>query len=160
MRIRAATGGDVEFLRAMGYEAAIWRPDAARPALDEVLAQPHLARYLDGWGRPGDGALIAEDERHERLGAAWYRTFTAAEPGFGFLDESIPELSIAVRGDARGRGVGTALLRAIADRARDDGFTALSLSVERENPAARLYERVGFRVVESDATALTMRLDL
>jgi ribosomal protein S18 acetylase RimI-like enzyme len=160
MRTRSATDDDVDFLRLMGYEAATWRADAARPPLEEVLAQPHLARYLDGWGRRGDAAVIAEDEGGERLGAAWYRTFTAAEPGFGFLDESVPELSIAVRGEMRGRGIGTALLATIAERARADGVAALSLSVERENPAVRLYERVGFRVVQRDATTFTMRLDL
>jgi ribosomal protein S18 acetylase RimI-like enzyme len=40
----------------------------------------------------------------------WSRCFTRDEPGYGFIDESIPELSIAVATDARGRGIGTALL--------------------------------------------------
>lgn len=160
MRIRSAASGDLDFLRAMGYEAAIWRPGATRPPLEEVLAQPHFARYLSAWGRSGDAAVVAEDERGAPIGAAWYRVFTAAEPGYGFVDETIPELSIAVREDARGRGVGSSLLRAIADRARAEGFDALSLSVEKDNPATRLYERSGFRVVDSDANAFTMCLDL
>jgi GNAT superfamily N-acetyltransferase len=160
MQIRSAVSGDLDFVREMGYEAAMWRPGATRPPLEEVLAEPHFARYLSAWGRSGDAAVVAEDERGTPIGAAWYRVFNAAEPGYGFVDETIPELSIAVREDSRGRGVGSSLLRAIADRARAEGFVALSLSVEKDNPATRLYERAGFRVVNGDAHSFTMRLDL
>jgi ribosomal protein S18 acetylase RimI-like enzyme len=144
----------------MGYEAAMWRPGAPRPPLEELLAQPRFARYVSGWGRSGDAVVIAEDDSGAPVGAAWYRLFTSAEPGFGFVDQTTPEISIAVREDARGRGVGASLLRALADRARSDGFDALSLSVEKDNPAVRLYERAGFSVVDSDAKTFTMRLDL
>jgi GNAT superfamily N-acetyltransferase len=160
VRIRSAVSGDLEFLRAMGYEAAMWRPGGPRPPLDEVLAQPHFARYLSAWGRSGDAAVIAEDERGAPFGAAWYRVFTASEPGFGFVDDTTPELSIAVREDARGRGIGASLLHALAHQARRDGFNALSLSVEKDNPAVRLYRRAGFRVVDGDANAFTMCLRL
>jgi ribosomal protein S18 acetylase RimI-like enzyme len=40
--------------------------------------------------------------------------------------------------------VGGTLLRALLETARSQGFGALSLSVERGNPAAELYERNGF----------------
>ncbi len=144
----------------MSYEAAMWRPGAPRPPLEEVLGEPRFARYVSAWGRSGDAAVIAEDDRGAPVGAAWYRLFTASEPGFGFVDDTTPEISIAVRGDARERGVGTSLLRALADRARSDGFDALSLSVEKDNPAVRLYERAGFSVVESDVNTFTMCLNL
>lgn len=127
--------------------------------MDEALADPHLARYLNGWGRDGDAAVIAE-EGGDPIGAAWYRLFSAEEPGYGFLDASIPELSIAVRADRRGKGVGAALLDALVDRARADGHPALSLSVEAANPAASLYERCGFVKVVRDDGEWTMRLDL
>ena len=94
------------------------------------------------------------------VGAAWYRLFSADEPGYGFLDEATPEVSIAVDPAFRGRGVGTALLDALCERARGDGLPALSLSVERDNPARRIYERRGFVEVEGTADACTMRIDL
>ena len=40
--------------------------------------------------------------------------------------------------------MGRALLEALLTTARAQGYRALSLSVDRENPALRLYERVGF----------------
>jgi GNAT superfamily N-acetyltransferase len=163
MRTRAATSDDIGFLRAMGYEAAIWRADAPRPPLDEVLAQPHLARYLDGWGRPGDAGVIALDRGGRPLGAAWYRLFPAAAPGYGFVAPDVPELAIGVAADARGAGVGGALLAALKAAARSGGFGHLSLSVDRRNPALRLYERHGFRdagVSTATATSVTMVADL
>jgi ribosomal protein S18 acetylase RimI-like enzyme len=160
MRIRDGALDDIGFLREMGYEAAFWRPGELRPPADVVLTDTHLARYLAGWGRPGDVAVVAEEVDGRLLGAAWYRKFTADEAGYGFVSEEIPELSIAVRPGARGRGIGSALLAALIDRARAGGVEALSLSVEIENPAMRLYQRLGFRVHDREAQAVTMRLDL
>jgi ribosomal protein S18 acetylase RimI-like enzyme len=57
----------------------------------------------------------------------------------------VPELSIGVAAEARGRGVGSALLDALLTLARERGYRAVSLSVDRRNPARRLYERKGFR---------------
>ncbi len=158
--LREGTSSDAEFLHEMGYEAAFWRLDGPRPPADVVLTDVHLSRYLAGWGRLGDTAVVAEDDDGLLLGAAWYRLFSAHEPGYGFVAETIPEVSMAVRAGARGRGVGTALLTALVERARAAGFDALSLSVERENPAGRLYARAGFRVHEHGEHADTMRLDL
>jgi ribosomal protein S18 acetylase RimI-like enzyme len=157
--VRSAEPADLPFLRAMVYEAAFWRPGRPRPPLDEALADRALACYIDGWGRVGDAGVIASDDAGEPVGAAWYRLFPPDEPGFGFVDEGTPELSIAVVTQARGRGVGTALLGALFARARDDGFGALSLSVEADNAARRLYERHGFVPVGGD-DARTMRVRL
>jgi ribosomal protein S18 acetylase RimI-like enzyme len=139
---------------------AAYRPGAPRPPAREQCDDPRIARYVTGWGRPGDGAVIAVGDDGHRLGAAWYRLFSDEEPGFGFVDAETPEISIAVVPDSRGRGIGTALLAALVELGRDEGFRALSLSVSPENPAVRLYERAGFVRVESRDRNWTMRLDL
>jgi ribosomal protein S18 acetylase RimI-like enzyme len=143
----------------MLYEAATWRGEP-RPSIEEVLARPEISVYLDAWGRAGDTALIAEDESGKRLGAAWYRLFTADAHGYGFIDSSVPELTVSVRGAVRGRGVGTALLLALIDQAADEGLNELSLSVEKDNPALRLYERLGFKPAADPGDTVTMRLSL
>lgn len=57
---------------------------------------------------------------------------------------------VAVEDHARGRGVGTALIERAADRARAAGLKGLSLIVfERNVGAKRLYDRLGFRVVDT-----------
>ncbi|MGH8896543.1 MAG: GNAT family N-acetyltransferase [Egibacteraceae bacterium] len=47
----------------------------------------------------------------------------------------------------RGRGIGTRLLVALLRRA-GAAHSAITLSVRTDNPALRLYERLGFRAVE------------
>jgi len=57
---------------------------------------------------------------------------------------------IAVRDDARGKGIGTRLLRAIEGHARSLGKHSIRLDVIDTNPGARrLYERFGFRAGET-----------
>jgi GNAT superfamily N-acetyltransferase len=157
--IRPAGVDDVGFLHRMLYEAAAWNPDWPREQVIDTLADPILERYHIGWGRPGDAGVIAELEG-EPIGAAWYRLFTAADPGFGFVDERSPELGIAVGPLHRRTGVGTALLEALIERARTEGYPALSLSVAPSNRSRMMYERAGFERVGENHGAWTMRLDL
>ena len=74
---RLSARADPAFLAEMLYEAVNWRDDGAeeRPPLDEMLAQPELRRYVEGWGRVGDVAIVALDRRDEPVGGAWYRLF-------------------------------------------------------------------------------------
>ena len=151
--IRRGGARDVPFLRDMLRHAYYWR--WGRIGSEDLPA----SRYVDGWGRPGDRAVIALDEA-SRVGAAWYRLFRRSAPGWGFVDEETPELSIAVVPSRRGRGLGKELLSALTEQARQDGYSALSLSVERVNPSHALYARFGFRPVEERDDTITMKADL
>lgn len=126
---------------------------------EDALKLPGVAKYLEEWGRPGDFGVVAIDPSGRRLGAAWYRFFTAQNPGYGYISDDIPEITIGVSPGARGRGVGKALLEALCKGAREQGVKAIGLSVDRENAAAILYERVGFvnaGIVEASETSKTM----
>jgi ribosomal protein S18 acetylase RimI-like enzyme len=94
------------------------------------------------------------------IGAAWFRLFTRDEPGFGFVDEQTPEVSIAVVPSRRGRGIGSELLDALIDVAKEQEFGALSLSVADESPAMHMFEQQGFEKTEQTDGSWTMRLDL
>ena len=145
---------DVPFLKDMLRHAYYWRSSSVPES-----GEPPVQRYVERWGRPGDTALIAIQD-FQPVGAAWYRLFRADNPGYGFIDEETPELSIAIVPSRRGTGLGSELLDALMRRAREDGYGAISLSVEKDNPAVALYERHGFRRVGEDDGAYTMRADL
>jgi ribosomal protein S18 acetylase RimI-like enzyme len=150
---------DRRFLAAMLYDAATWRP-GPRERPDAVLARSEIARYAAGWGREGDFGLVAVSLAGQRLGAAWYRLFDAAAPGYGFVSAEIPELSVAVRPTWRGQGIGTALVAGLVEQATVEGRPGLSLSVEDDNPALLLYRKLGFRVVRTEDDAHVLLLEL
>jgi hypothetical protein len=57
--ILPVTAADLPFVREMLHGAAFWRDTAGAPPVEEALRRPELARYVDGWGRPGDAGLVA-----------------------------------------------------------------------------------------------------
>ena len=77
------------------------------------------------------------------MGVAWLRRWTTQVRGFGFVDTATPELSMAVWPGHRGQGIGTRLLTLVLAAAVEH-HSAVSLSVSLENPALRLYRRLGF----------------
>lgn len=110
-------------------------PDAAKRAfLADQFAKQH-AYYLEHY--PGaDWLVIAHAE---------------VPVGRIYLHQSATDLrlmDVALVAAWRGRGLGTALMRALVAYA-DTAGCSVSLNVEPFNPARRLYERLGFAPVET-----------
>ena len=148
--IRKGSSGDVPFMRSMIAHAYAWRVNAFE-------ADIPLTRYVDNWGRPGDVAIIAH-ETGNRVGAAWLRLFPSSEPGYGFVDEHTPELSVAVVPSRRRHGLGQELMDGLLVAARGAGHQAVSLSVEADSPAVSFYERNGFeRVRDADGGVVMLK---
>jgi GNAT superfamily N-acetyltransferase len=136
--VRAATLADrdalVRLLVAQLREHAIDTPEAdVARTVDALLRRPRRARFLVAvaGGRPVGVAALSIAWPIEHGGrSAW-------------LEE------LYVEPAARGRGLGTALLRAAYDAAAEAGAVAVDLEVERSHErAAALYRREGFRPLE------------
>jgi ribosomal protein S18 acetylase RimI-like enzyme len=145
---------DFTFLATMLGEAAVWRPDKPTPTAEQVLADERYALYLAGWPRRGDCGVVAEQDGP--VGAAWYRTYTEANHGYGFIAEDVPELSIAVIASRRREAIGRRLVIDLIEASVAQGYVALSLSVAENNPARRLYASTGFVPVEKHGHTWTM----
>jgi ribosomal protein S18 acetylase RimI-like enzyme len=154
--LRMLTPADQLFLWELLY-LAIYVPAGETPPSRDAVQQPELARYVQDWGRKGDLGYAAVDaDNHELVGAAWLRLWSGREKGYGYLDDAIPELSIAVRSSYRGRGMGTALMKQLLEDAAQR-YPAVSLSVHPHNPAVRLYRRLGFEEAGMAGDSLVMK---
>ncbi len=135
METRPADERDRDFVVEMA-RLACGLDDRPLPSSDDEAVIALLPKSTD--------LVIVADDRERRLGAAWSHFH---EPPLlrDERGEALPEVTMAVREDARARGIGGRLLEALAAEAADR-FGALALNVHLRNPATRLYMRNGFRV--------------
>ena len=139
----------------MLYEALYLRP-GQEPFPKSIVEEPALRKYWEAFGeRPGDLGLIAEVDEI-LAGAIWIRQFTAQKPGYGFVREDIPELSMAIHPDYQGQGLGNQLLKKMLELAQQVGCPGLSLSVDKENWANTWYRKYGFQAYKEVGTAYTL----
>lgn len=159
MTIRKLQDGEEAFLAEMLYEA-LFVPEGQDKFPQEIIKDPALVKYINNWGKDAlDIALVAEEEG-ELIGAIWGRKFTQDNPGLGFIDEEIPELSMALQEERRGEGIGTRLIQEISKVYQKVGIKALSLSVDKKNRAYELYKKTGFEIVAETDTSVVMKKEL
>lgn len=156
---RPLTPADEPLLWEMLYQAIYVSPGMPLPDRS-IVEQPELARYVEGWGRIGDHGVAAMHRGTDRpVGAAWLRLMAGNSRGYGYVNDRTPELSVAVFPEYRGQGLGTQMIVQVLEAAQAK-YAAVSLSVSRDNPALRLYERLGFEPVSGDGDSITMIIDL
>jgi GNAT superfamily N-acetyltransferase len=123
--------------------------------------QPRTLTTLEASCRgAGDTIIVAAEATGVRVGAVW--TFRHNPPLLVGVDGlSLPEITIAVPPPIRGKGVGGSLLDELIARCAGK-YEALTLNVHQRNPATRLYQRKGFRVIGQGRGALgiAMRREL
>ena len=136
------------------YEAIYVAEGEVPPPLS-VLDDPSLRHYVQDFGREGDYALAAEV--HDKVvGVVWVRLFPPHDPGYGFLDKETPELCISIDSSYRSKGLGSQLIEEMCTVVSNAGYQRVSLSVQKENRACSLYQRLGFAVVDERGDAYVM----
>ena len=114
-----------------------------RFTMDDVRRTPEFAHYTRPDPLRGDFGIVAERDE-EALGVVWALFLPADHPGFGFVDEATPELSLWVDEAERRKGIGRSLMGAALTEARERGAAQISLSVEEGNFSKDLYTSFGF----------------
>ncbi|MGC1462087.1 MAG: GNAT family N-acetyltransferase [Terracidiphilus sp.] len=121
-------------------------PEGHEP-IQKALSDSFLTKYWFNWGRPGDlGAVAIESKSGMPISCSWIRVFSKEEAGNGFVGEGIPELATGTVDICRNQGIGKATLDCLISKAQSK-YAGICLSVREDNPALRLYERLGFRKV-------------
>lgn len=122
---------------------AIFQKDPDNPIPMSVIEQPEIALYINNFGSMEHDYCLVYEEENQLIGAAWIRMID----GFGSLGPEIPELSMSVSPEYRGQGVGTDLLKRLIENLAGV-HDKISLSVQKENYAAKMYQKLGFEIVK------------
>ena len=134
MIIRDAAASDADAI------AALWAPVIRDTTItfNPVVKSPAEVAAMIAERQEAQGFLVAEDDA--LLGFATYGPFRGG-PGYRHTAEH----TIILGPQARGRGVGRALMTALCDHAQGRGIHSLFAGCSAENPGAiAFHEAVGF----------------
>lgn len=138
--IRGLTPSDGELLRTATLANVNWAGE--RVTYRDIDADAALRHYCSLDPMRGDFGFVGVDD--VVIGVVWLLFLNSADPGYGFVDDGVPELSVSVWSGYRGRGIGRALINHALAQAALQGVARVSLSVEDGNPAVNLYRNLGF----------------
>ncbi len=148
MTFRFLTPADREIMRVATLANMNWTGES-RFTYADIDSSPEFRHYYRLDGHSGDFGIAAEIEGRI-VGISWLTFFDAEDPGYGYIADGIPELSVSVWKGYRRRGVGKALLEKLFEKAKNRSITRICLSVEEGNGAVELYKKLGFVRVDGN----------
>lgn len=143
--IREIKPDEIYLLEDFIYEA-IFQKDESSPLPREIINKPDIRVYIEDFGKPDDLCLVAEVDE-EVVGAVWTRILCGEVKGYGNIDDETPEFAISLYKEYRNKGIGTALMKNMLKLLKKHGYKRTSLAVQKDNYAARMYEKVGFKII-------------
>ena len=153
--IRPILPDEVQVLDDFLYEA-IFVPQGVDPPPRSIIENDDLQVYVRDFGEsPHDHCLVAEYEG-KIVGAVWSRMMD----DYGHIDNKTPSLAISLFKEYRGQGLGTRILRQMLDLLHKEGYRQVSLSVQKENYALRMYQKAGFEIVADRGEEVLMAVHL
>ena len=153
--IRSLREGETDLLKTFLYEA-IFVPDGAKPSARDIIERPELRVYTDDFGtRKGDNCLVA-DFAGKAVGAVWTRIMN----DYGHVDDETPSFAISLFKEYRKQGIGSQLMVRMLELLKWQGFERASLAVQKANYAVKMYEDVGFHVIDENGEEYIMVCEL
>ena len=144
-KMRTIHEGEDSLLKDFLYEA-IFVPEGVPTPPKSIINQPELQIYITDFGkRKDDIGLVAEIDK-KAIGVVWARIMN----DYGHIDNATPSLAIALYKDYRGLGIGTALMKEMLNILEYRGYKQASLAVQKENYAIKLYQKIGFVIVDEN----------
>ena len=142
-RIRKLRQEEIHILDEFLYEA-IFIPEGTKAPPKEIIKEPELQVYVADFGEKKDDICYVAEISGKIAGAIWCRIMD----DYGHVNEDTPSLAISVLEEFRRCGIGTALMQQMLTALKQQGYPQVSLSVQKANYAARMYEKLGFEIVE------------
>lgn len=142
MTIREMRQSEYPLLESFLYEA-IFIPVGVEPAPKSIICRPELQVYISGFGTNEHDIAFVADVDGKIVGAVWVRIMN----DYGHVDDNTPSLAISLYKEYRGKGIGTALMKEMLTALKALGYKQVSLSVQKENYATKIYQKVGFQII-------------
>ncbi len=143
-KIREIRKNEYSILFDFLYEA-IFIPEGMDKPPKSIIEQPELQVYIEDFGKKDDWCLVAE-VKGKIVGAVWVRIMD----DYGHIDNETPSFAISLYEEYRNMGIGTALMRDMLEFLKNKGYKRTSLSVQKVNYAVRMYQKVGFEVIDEN----------
>ena len=143
-KIREIIKSEYPILSDFLYEA-IFIPEGMDKPPKSIIEQPELQVYIEDFGKKDDWCLVAE-VKGKIVGAVWVRIMN----DYGHIDNETPSFAISLYEEYRNMGIGTALMRDMLELLKKKGYEQTSLSVQKVNYAVRMYQKVGFEVIDEN----------
>ena len=155
MILREIKENETEMLKDFLYEA-IFIPEGIEPPAREIIEQPELILYYDGFGIGEADYCIVADDDGKVIGAVWTRIMN----DYGHIDEETPSFAISLYKEYRRQGIGTKLMKEMLSFLKEKGYKRASLAVQKANYAVKMYENVGFKTVDENDEEYIMVCEL
>ena len=155
MILRKLRDGETDLLKGFLYEA-IFIPKGVEPPAREIIYQPELKIYYDDFGTGKADYCIVADDNGKVIGAVWTRIMD----DYGHVDDDTPSFAISLYKEYRGQGIGTRMMREMLALLKEKGYKQASLAVQKANYAVRMYEKVGFKIVDENDEEYIMVCEL
>ena len=143
-KIREIRKNEYSVLSDFLYEA-IFIPEGMDKPPKSIIEQPELQVYIKDFGKEDDWCFVAEI-KGKIVGAVWVRIMN----DYGHIDNETPSFAISLYEEYRNMGIGTALMRDMLEFLKNKGYRRTSLSVQKVNYAVRMYQKVGFEVIDEN----------
>ena len=69
---------------------------------------------------------------------------------YGHVDDDNPSFAISLYKEYRGQGIGTRMMNEMLALLKEKEYKQASLAVQKANYAVRMYEKVGFRIMDEN----------
>lgn len=153
--IKQIEKNEIHILEVFLYEA-IFIPDGIEPPPREIIMQPELQLYLHEFGeKAGDYGFVAK-VGEKIVGAVWVRIMN----DYGHVDNETPSFAISLYKEYRGYGIGTDMMKTMLSLLKQIGYSKASLAVQKANYAVKMYQNVGFCIIDENEEEYIMVCEL
>jgi len=133
-----------------------------RPAEDtdyeftfELLKENMLESFIKNWGFWNENSYKA-NYRKEHVRIIEFKNINVGYMDFKFKVDCGYLNNINLLKKIQGNGLGTYLMKLIEKETLDKGLKRICLKVFKDNPAVKLYKKIGYKPIFEDDTSLIM----